>query len=1747
MITIEDTTVPTWTTAAADLDVTLECSDVSGLATAQTAFPVAMDNCDSDVLDIVKAAGPFVAGSCPNAGTYTNTWTVTDACSNTSAVYTQVITIEDTTVPTWTTAAADLDVTLECSDVSGLATAQAAFPVAMDNCDSDVLDIVKAAGPFVAGSCPNAGTYTNTWTVTDACSNTSAVYTQVITIEDTTVPTWTTAAADLDVTLECSDVSGLATAQAAFPVAMDNCDSDVLDIVKAAGPFVAGSCPNAGTYTNTWTVTDACSNTSAVYTQVITIEDTTVPTWTTAAADLDVTLECSDVSGLATAQAAFPVAMDNCDSDVLDIVKAAGPFVAGSCPNAGTYTNTWTVTDACSNTSAVYTQVITIEDTTIPTWTTAAADLDVTLECSDVSGLATAQTAFPVAMDNCDSDVLDIVKAAGPFVAGSCPNAGTYTNTWTVTDACSNTSAVYTQVITIEDTTVPTWTTAAADLDVTLECSDVSGLATAQTAFPVAMDNCDSDVLDIVKAAGPFVAGSCPNAGTYTNTWTVTDACSNTSAVYTQVITITDNTAPSFTSPLPANQSYNVTASDCNLVVPFAKPTATDNCGVATIATSATNSSGGTINVFDLGSFYQSTFPTGINTVMITATDACGNVTTHTFTVTIVDPIMPTITCPPAATGQCSIAELAPYTNAFLFQSGGGVLDDNCQLNPSSFMHVGTTSNGLSCPITYTRVYQISDVSGNMNTCSQTIVIDDTTPPTNLQIPANTTVSCANDTSPTSTGSVATATDNCPSAIIYSHADASTKGTDPAMCNFYTYGITRTWTATDGCGNATSLPQLISVVDNVAPMITSCVDIMVQLDGSGNYTLTAADLMTMLPDANVFDNCAPDANLTRSASITTFNCSNTGAPVSVTITVKDPCNNMTMCTVMVTVAETVPPVAVCPTNPIVLALDANGIATLAENSLGAGLSTDNCGTPTETNMEYIFNCSQLGAQSVELTATDGSGNMDTETCMVTVVDNLAPTIVGCPSAIALNNDPGVCGAVASWTEPTATDNCEDSTIARTDAGPANGAIFPVGTTTVTYMATDAAGNTSLLCSFNVVVTDTEVPTVVGCPSNITKVNDLGACGAVASWTEPSPADNCAGSTIARTGGLASGSLFPIGTTTVTYMATDVAGNQSVVCSFDVVVTDSESPTVVGCPSPIALNNALGECGAVATWTEPTPADNCAGSTIARTDAGPVNGALFPVGTTTVTYLATDAAGNTSVVCSFDVVVTDIELPTVVGCPSDITLNNDLGMCGAIATWTAPTSADNCAGHSIARTDSGPASGSLFPVGTTIVTYVATDAAGNMSVVCSFDVVVTDNEAAVIANCTDASRNTDDFVCSYTVQGTELDATFTDNCTSGSITNNFNGKNTLDGEVFPVGTTPVTWTVDDGHGQIVTCNMTLTVVDNQGPTVTCAADVTITQSSTSCFTPYSHTFAPIFDNCTNPGSINVSITAVLSENGDNVPLTVTTNGSGTYSITATNGLPVGNNVITLTATDANGVMSSCSYTVFVEDIWAPIISCPANITINAAPGACTAVATWNTPAVSDFCPSTFNVTSNYNSGASFAVGTTTTVNYTVVDNAGNESSCSFTVTVNGTCAPPASDIRVRWQTPFNGQFTAGQTKDAVIRLNEIGSLATTGTIQVFVPAVSGFTLSFNSAQTTATNPNTTVGNSTDGWSVFNYPNGAMLLTTNNSIPANGEFKVAINLTAVNPMTSSTLKAILLPGSGGDNSSGNNAANIIVSTN
>ncbi|MCB0628000.1 MAG: HYR domain-containing protein, partial [Saprospiraceae bacterium] len=116
-----------------------------------------------------------------------------------------------------------------------------------------------------------------------------------------------------------------------------------------------------------------------------------------------------------------------------------------------------------------------------------------------------------------------------------------------------------------------------------------------------------------------------------------------------------------------------------------------------------------------------------------------------------------------------------------------------------------------------------------------------------------------------------------------------------------------------------------------------------------------------------------------------------------------------------------------------------------------------------------------------------------------------------------------------------------------------------------------------------------------------------------------------------------------------------------------------------------------------------------------------------VGSQTVTLTITDVAGNSDN-CTATVKIIDDTDPTI-GCPADITVDNDAGQCSAVVTYASPTTADNCPGETLGQ-DAGLASGAAFPVGTTTNTFTVTDASSNTAS-CSFAVTVNDAEDPTI--------------------------------------------------------------------------------------------------------------------------------------------------------------------------------------------------------------------------------------------------------------------------------------------------------------------------------------------------------------------------------------------------------------------------------
>ncbi|HXT64249.1 MAG TPA: HYR domain-containing protein [Pyrinomonadaceae bacterium] len=269
-------------------------------------------------------------------------------------------------------------------------------------------------------------------------------------------------------------------------------------------------------------------------------------------------------------------------------------------------------------------------------------------------------------------------------------------------------------------------------------------------------------------------------------------------------------------------------------------------------------------------------------------------------------------------------------------------------------------------------------------------------------------------------------------------------------------------------------------------------------------------------------------------------------------------NGSSTCTQTVTVNDVTPPTIAATSQTI--PADATCQAAVPDYS---STVSDNCACDASDTSADCQNHNQLGysqtpaagtvvglgSYTIHIEANDGT-NSASKDITLTVADQTAPQIT-CPANITTNTAPGTCSATVNPGTATATDNCDTTpTIVgtRSDNQPLN-ATYPKGTTTIHWTATDDAGNSSS-CDQTVTVEDHEPPTI-SCPSSIT-IEPTCPSGAIGTYTAPVGQDNCPGAQTTRTAGGASGSVFPIGTTTVTYTVTDASGNTAS-CSFTITV------------------------------------------------------------------------------------------------------------------------------------------------------------------------------------------------------------------------------------------------------------------------------------------------------------------------------------------------------------------------------------------------------------------------------------------------------------------------------------------------------------------------------------------------------------------------------------------------------------------
>ena len=486
------------------------------------------------------------------------------------------------------------------------------------------------------------------------------------------------------------------------------------------------------------------------------------------------------------------------------------------------------------------------------------------------------------------------------------------------------------------------------------------------------------------------------------------------------------------------------------------------------------------------------------------------------------------------------------------------------------------------------------------------------------------------------------------------------------------------------------------------PVLTAPSNMTLEGNTVGGATVTFTPSSVDAVDGPRPVSCTPASGGIFPVGSTTVNCSSS-----------DLSGNTANASFQVAVTDTTPPAIVVP-----LSVSASVV-----NQAGAPVSY--IATATDiVDGDIVPTCSPasgstfpLGTTTVSCSATDHAGNRASQSFSVSVTDQTPPVISGLADMQLEATGPFT---AVSWPAPSATDNVDgtDPVVCT----PASGSQFAVGSATVQCSASDAAGNTANK-TFKVTVQDTTAPVISGMPTGMA-LEATGSTGAVASWSLPTASDLVDGA-VSVDCIPASGSTFPLGSTTVICSATDAHANKSSK-QFSVTVQDTTPPVISGMPANMTLE-AGGPSGAVASWTSPTASDLVAGAV--SVDCIPASGSTFPLGSTTVICSATDAHANKSSK-QFSVTGQDTTPPVISGMPANMTLEAS-GPSGAVASWASPTASDLVDGA--VSVSCMPGSGSTFALGSTTVACSAMDAHSNKTTK-TFSVLVQSTTTAPVISC-----------------------------------------------------------------------------------------------------------------------------------------------------------------------------------------------------------------------------------------------------------------------------------------------------------------------------------------------------------------------------------------------------------------------------
>lgn len=255
-----------------------------------------------------------------------------------------------------------------------------------------------------------------------------------------------------------------------------------------------------------------------------------------------------------------------------------------------------------------------------------------------------------------------------------------------------------------------------------------------------------------------------------------------------------------------------------------------------------------------------------------------------------------------------------------------------------------------------------------------------------------------------------------------------------------------------------------------------------------------------------------------------------------------------------------------------------------------------------------------------------------------------------------------------------------------------------------------------------------VSSSIACPtSTVVNQGSYPSCSRVATFSDATcsvDSATCPGVTcsVSQESGLSSGSTFPLGTSTTNWRLYIDGDSTSQTCTHSVTVQDTTAPQNIACPADVT-ETCTSPAGATATFGAAT-ANDCNSISWTQTHT---SGQNFPVGTTSVTYTATDAFSQSSS-CNFNVNIVGGTVTWSQACPSDMLITNftpGSPTGSTTVSWSAPTALDSCGNTLGVNHIGGPTPGSSFDVvgdnPTTITYQTNADPLTGQRLTCSFEV------------------------------------------------------------------------------------------------------------------------------------------------------------------------------------------------------------------------------------------------------------------------------------------------------------------------------------------------------------------------------------------------------------------------------------------